>query len=93
MSTNVVKKNNVRDLGFGYLLVLIIYSIIGIFGTIGIIGSANFHSNPSTILQYFNPGDIPPFIVEVVFTFYLLTVFPFFCYFSKCHAFYLAFGD
>jgi hypothetical protein len=36
-SSNKNFNNNIRDLGFGYLLVAIIFGSVGIFGVIGIL--------------------------------------------------------
>ena len=38
MSTNAVKDKNERDLSFGYLAVWFVYFIIGVFGSLGLLG-------------------------------------------------------
>lgn len=37
MTTNKVKENNPRDLGFAYVLAGLIYGLIGIFGALALV--------------------------------------------------------
>ena len=60
-----------------------IYGVIGVFGTIGILGrSTNIHP-PQTIINYFEEDAYPPFIIELIFLVHLVTTYPLFCYLSK----------
>lgn len=67
MSANRNKKNNIRDLGFGYMNVFILYGVIGIFGSIGLIGRTGGAKKPTTIMQFFAADAIPPFLIELLF--------------------------
>ena len=83
MSTNTDKSKNERDLGYGYLVVWLIYALIGIFGSLGLLGKkSNDEKNP-IIYSFFEKTDVIPFLVATSFAVHLVTVQPFFCYISK----------
>lgn len=70
-----------RDVQVGYIFAAIIYGMIGIFGSIGILGIAK-PLDPKTICDYF-PNELPAFIIEFLFMGHLATTFPLFNYISR----------
>lgn len=60
-----------------------VYLIVGIFGSIGILGNKKYLDPPKTILNLFPSTAIGPFIVEILLTIQLSTIYPFLCYLSK----------
>ncbi len=51
MQTNTKVENNVRDLSFGYILAVLIYTFIGIFGSFGVLGRGT--GSEHTIVDFF----------------------------------------
>ncbi|KRW98791.1 hypothetical protein PPERSA_10562 [Pseudocohnilembus persalinus] len=58
------QSKNIRNVSFGYLNVLIIYGLIGVFGSIGIINLDWQQDGIQTVSQLFDRQDILPAIIN-----------------------------
>lgn len=85
------QESNPKNVLFSLMLSYTIYSLIGIFGMIGIVGRPN--NNPATIAQFFLPSDWPPFIIETLFLGHLITALPILCFISREQFFNLIYGS
>ena len=97
MNNNAVQEMNQRDLFLGYLNVYVIYGIVGLFGSIGILINLDPSKSYSTISQFFTRRDqpaltIPAQIVNLLFLFQLSTVLPILCFISRTQFYSICFG-
>jgi hypothetical protein len=67
--------NNKRDLFIAYFLAFLIYSYIGIFGQIGILGKQTSVQN--TVMDFFPSDDSFALVIQVWYAVYLALVLPF----------------
>eukprot|EP01017_Pseudomicrothorax_dubius_P002668 TRINITY_DN10185_c0_g1_i4.p1 TRINITY_DN10185_c0_g1~~TRINITY_DN10185_c0_g1_i4.p1 ORF type:complete len:465 (-),score=36.66 TRINITY_DN10185_c0_g1_i4:142-1536(-) len=81
------QENNSRDVCFGYLLTGIIYSSVGIFGSLGVLCGPNdiceAPRKANTVMDYFDPRKPLVLIVLLALALQLLTVTPILGYITR----------
>ncbi|KRX11065.1 hypothetical protein PPERSA_05174 [Pseudocohnilembus persalinus] len=75
---NKNQKNNVRDLGYTYIIGFMVYGIISIIGGLGILNRYTDVVNPTMITEYFKQGSLGPFIVQALYFGHLVSILPVF---------------
>lgn len=73
---NIHFEKNTRDLTISYVLAFIIYSFVGVIGYLAVFGKTPAFT-PQTVIDYFEPSELPVFIVSFLFAVFLLCVQPF----------------
>lgn len=96
VANNEKPQNNVRDLRIGYLFVYIIYLIVGIFGSVGIVGIKV--KSPETISDFFpyKKGHFQSYFAQVVnllFLFQLSTALPILVYIARTQFWRIVLGE
>lgn len=77
------KNEYTKSVILGYTFSYFFYFFVGIIGCYGLYGRSAKDNHPQTIMDFFGKNSFVPFVIEILYFFKLISVYPIFSFISK----------